>query len=196
LYRGFLSAPHIDQVKLLRPSCTRGSPWIAWPGSARPSASQPPQDPAIGSGKPRNGTRNNPAREQGQGDQGRLPILYLYYGPTRPAQGLKAELTRIPCAGIPARNDPPSQVSTRPSTTRKCASRVNERAVPSRRRVHKMNPQQLHGRRSTPSVSRCLGAVCVSRDPWNSSGSAPPQWDRFAWSEGDLDEAASNDRRL
>jgi len=62
LYRGFLFAPYIDQVKLLCPSCTRGSPWIAWPGSVRPSASQPPQDPQLEAA--------SPGKEQGTTPQG------------------------------------------------------------------------------------------------------------------------------
>jgi hypothetical protein len=153
-------APYIVQVKLLRPSCTRGSPWIAWPGSTSPSVSQPPQDPAIESGKPRKGTRNNPAREQEQGDQGQLRILYLYYGSTRPAQEAQGRTYSDPVRRNTRADPPPSQVPTRTSTARKCASRVNERAVPARRRVHKVNPQHYTARRSTPSVVG-VWAQCV-----------------------------------
>jgi hypothetical protein len=131
--------PYIYKLKLLRPPCTRGSPWIAWPGSAHPSASQPPsrsrywkrQAPERNKEQPRKGTRTRRSRTTPD------PVFILrirkacskaqgrpYSDPVR--RNTRADL-------------PPSQVPTRTSTTHQCASRVNERAVPARRREHKVN---------------------------------------------------------
>jgi hypothetical protein len=136
----------------------------AWPGSARPSASRPPsryrywkrQVPERNKEQPRKGTKTMRSRTTPDP----VFILRIHKACLR-AQGrtYSDPVHRNTCS-----DSPPSQVPTRTSTAHQCASRVNERAVPARRRVHKANNSAIHSRRSTPSVSRCLGAVRASWD--------------------------------